>query len=218
MSFKKFIIEEFFVDKVVGPDAEKNLHKEFEDNYAHLENNHDNKSLIRNYSQDSTDINSTLIDKHNGGTLNSSDHFHLSKAQSLSNVIKNANPLHKDTTVYSSTGRWDVSASHKEGDIIHTPAFTSTSIFTHVPQEHYYSNIADTEKNPNRTINYLKINLPKGYKHGAYIGHMSKFPEEGEFLINRDRKWKLNKTSYHEDFLGNKVAVHELEPHEDDLQ
>ena len=38
----------------------------------------------------------------------------------------------------------------------------------------------------------LKIHIPKGSKHGAYIAHMSGLPNEKEFLIDKGKNIRIH--------------------------
>ena len=76
----------------------------------------------------------------------------------------------------------------------HLPAYTSTSIHPHVA----YSNaqrkrIDETNTHLIDARSLLKIHIPKGSTHGAYIAPHSRFPnEEKEFLINHGTKLHIH--------------------------
>lgn len=167
------------------------------------------ENILKKYKDGSHsyDINRGLI--HG---LDNEEHNH--EVGNLDNIIKKAAPLHKDIDVYSGTGQWQPII---EGGIIHTPAFTSTTL---APRK------ARLFAVPNNTI--LHFALPAGFKHGFYVEHPNEsHAGEMEYLLARGLKWKhvaTNGITMRHHFAGKftpaakKLVIHTLVPHEDSLK
>ena len=95
---------------------------------------------------------------------------------SIKTHISKQLPLDKGMSVFSGTGSWDPTRETK-GKILHNKAFISSSVNFAKAQEFSEGNIAH-------------FKLPVGYKNGAYVANNSNHPEEKEYLLNSDQKWK----------------------------
>lgn len=99
---------------------------------------------------------------------------------------KHSKPLPEDVHVYSGIGHRDI-GDIKEGSVVHTPAYTSSTIYPPTSKDYAGSGP--------RTI--LHFHLPEGSQHGAYIAHGSRYDNEREFLLKRNQKWKVQKIVDH---------------------
>jgi hypothetical protein len=205
-------------------DNEVNIHKTSEYNnfiktkLKHFSNNYssfENHPLLDHYSNNigSKKINQYLIDRHKN--LIPKNDSYEKYATGISNHLKTAEPISKTSYVYAGTGKWNINKDYKEGDTIHTPAFTSTSVSPHI--SHFYNTREGME---NKIKNVLKFKLPEGSNHGAFLGHLYDNEDlknntlpKNEFLLNKNQNWKLHKTSVKKDFFGNNYYEHELHPH-----
>jgi hypothetical protein len=134
-------------------------------------------------------------------------------------------PLKEEVHTYSGTGD---NLGLKVGKVVNFPAFTSTSINartaaifnTHGPKE----KTANTELEHVLTPHHvLHFKLPVGYNKGAYIVDHSDHPQEHEFLLHPNQKFKVtNKQEAHTYINQNdfgsprkKRYIWTLEPHND---
>ena len=67
----------------------------------------------------------------------------------------------------------------------HLPAFTSTSIDPTVAEDF-------STETPGKHKHILKIHIPKGSEHGRFVGHVSRFELEHEFLLNKGKNLKIH--------------------------
>ena len=72
----------------------------------------------------------------------------------------------------------------------HLPAFTSTSIDPTVAEDF-------STETPGKHKHILKIHIPKGSEHGRFVGHVSRFELEHEFLLNKGRNLKIHPKPEH---------------------
>lgn len=141
-------------------------------------------------------------------------HIHGNNIKKLDDIFKHkAHTLKEDLHVYSGIG-FDPSEHFESGHgVFHSPAFMSTSVGVSAPKsfgqafasqngyhdqwdDSYTSNKDNAEivKQGSRSEqdkHIIHFHLPKGYNGGLHISPESKFPEEREFLLNRNQKWKL---------------------------
>lgn len=177
--------------------------KEFVDHRV----NQNTKTLhaISRYTEDvSADLNANLID--NTPRKYWGDYEHLVH-RDLLNHIDRITPLQKTHHVYSGLG-FDPSNHFRKG-IIKTPAWTSTSL---------HPLIARTFGERRQGSHIIHFELPAGYKNGAYIGHVSTFPAEHEFLLKPNQKWQLTNHAEHQITAHNKTHINmhvwSVKPHE----
>ena len=151
--------------------------------YSALLTNKYHKEHIREYTRNSSPLNSYHWDKHKNEVG-----IHKDYEQNTKNLD---NALHsykspEDLTVWSSTIHNPEKLKNKEG-IVHHPAYLSTSILQHVALDRDINSTDDSEGNRHHHI--LKIHVPKE-SHGAYVYHISKIPGEHEFLLPRGSNLK----------------------------
>ncbi len=72
--------------------------------------------------------------------------------------------------------------------------FASTSVDPEVAKQFAVSGVArrNMEGIKGRDAHIIKLKIPAKSKHGAYVGHISEYPEEKEFILKRDRKMKIH--------------------------
>ena len=79
-----------------------------------------------------------------------------------------------------------ITGRNKDGSFQgHLPAFTSTTIQPDVAADFASGTYASHK-------HMLKIRIPKGSKHGAYVGHISEHPHEREFLLDKGKNLKIH--------------------------
>lgn len=125
------------------------------------------------------------------------------KSNDISRAIKHfVNPegLHNDIHVYSGLG-FDPRHVMKEGNIIHSPAFISTSIdpgkvesFLKKKSKYTISELDHGKIKSQISENHiLHFHLPKGYKKGVYVAPISSFKFEREFTLDKNQHFKVIK-------------------------
>jgi hypothetical protein len=176
---------------------------------------HEHLDHIYRYTDSSARLNKGLIAaaKDPNKPLSSDLESHASK---LENVLSSV-PAPKDKTVFSGLG-FDPSKLMDEKGELHNPAFTSASISGYVAagfarefdkngEQYSYENTARGDYNSHKHI--LKVTIPKGSTHGAFVDHVSSNSGEDEFIINRNKKFKINPTpETTRDVYGNGNIVH----------
>ena len=166
-------------------------HTELRQHYSQLSEHPDIKHVSA-YTDSSKVLNKSLIE---GKEL--SDH-HKERVAGIDRALQDAKPLHRDITVMSGLG-FDPRKHMDEDNTITNNSYTSTS--TKGPIAYGFAAHLDDEGKPTggmggKTVNThtLKINLPKGSSHGAYVDHVTNYPGENEFLMKRGSKFKINPT------------------------
>ncbi len=172
------------------------------------------RTLVRYTADHSVALHQYLIFKHNqnhdavNGVMKKYDHKIMptheeygDKVNNISDVVNNAPAIEKPISVFSGlSGKSGIHAhaeKHKQtsGDnmVFHLPAFTSTSTkfsisaaFSkdapiHPDEEKMYTD--HTSRKDVQDI--LHVKLPKGFKRGAYVEHVSENGGEHEYLLDR---------------------------------
>lgn len=169
----------------------------------------ENTHNITAMTSQSNDVNDVLIN----GTIerhtyhNDEEHqkrvdYITKRISGTSKEIKaHAIPLPRDLHTYSGIiGSWDLSHL-KEGDALHTPAFTSSSITPRIAYSRSTVNHNATVRHPNGNTDFVKnilhFHLPKGYKGGAHIQSVSEYPDEHEYLLDKNQKWRVKAITHH---------------------
>ena len=168
---------------------------------------------LRNYTNYSGGINSYLWNKHKNTDEHknaSADHHetmnsHIEAMDSALKVHKTPEPL----TLYSKS-RHDPRNLMDKDNIVHHPAYLSTSIQKNVPEHNYRDrNITRTNDGRNEH-NFYKINVPKDHP-GAYIQDAHSIDKYAkEFVLPRGTKLKYKSTKTDEDNI-NIIHHHELD-------
>ena len=187
-------------------------HKELTDNSGHAFNLHtdldypgrEHHENIRQYTIGSYNVNHALIHQHAGTPSDSPElpehhEDNLQHADKISASLKHiTKPLQSETHVYSGISEEHMKHLHEtNADVVHTPAFTSTSIdpergamFARKPVKSQ-SRIAGDRFRITNTSHVLHFKLPKGYSKGAYVAPMSEAGHEREFLLDKGQSWKV---------------------------
>ena len=136
------------------------------------------------------------------------DYGEYDSCKVFDDMFKNLPPLDHNVHTYSALG-FDPSKHFKKG-IFKTPAFISSSINPYIAH-------GVTIQQKNHIIHY---DLPKGYKHAAYIAGSaaSCYTIQREMLINRDQKFKLH--AHHiveEPENAHKIHIWHVVPHDDSV-
>src|ERR1700722_4866973 len=171
-------------------------HKSLSKHYTFESMPHHLKSIVRQYTDDSEDLNSYHWNKHELNKTGQGHHFDAdSRAEHESKHLDTALEAHRtphDVTVYAGIKGDPRERANKEG-VVHHPAYLSTSLNKRIAQ-----GFANSNRHPDRnngTIDHahtLKINVPKGHS-GAYVGNkgISEAPKEKEFILPRGLNLRL---------------------------
>jgi hypothetical protein len=190
---------------------ENNLHSHYKE---YIKNSpYDQQHSVKHYAGGSYDLNSSLINAYYNTKASSTpirkynpekyidDYKH--HIENIDQFIENSPKLKHPLHVFSAPGKdFKIHEHLKNGDVLHTPAFTSGTI--------RYGMAEKWKENPH----LLHFHLPKGYNNGVYIGEnanksgfMLGLGGENEFLLGRNQYWKHIGTSQ----INNKY-VHSLIP------
>lgn len=114
----------------------------------------------------------------------------------INNHIGAQTPLSKPLSVYSSTGSTNLT-SKNSNNVMHSPAFISSSIDPHM-----------AFKRASSGDNVMHFKLPAGYNRGAYVHPHSIYDQEKEFILGNNQKFKHVSSEVNSDGIN----VHTLEP------
>lgn len=136
-------------------------------------------------------VNHKLINDHVPGSVYDQDYIPKSvvndRIHNISNHIRtHAKPLERDGHFYSGTSL-DMKKLVGIGSTFHTPAFTSTS--TSMNMSRAFGGRIGAPKLYDKHIIHFK--LPKGYNKGMVLGPASRYPEEDEYLLDKDQTWRV---------------------------
>ena len=173
-------------------------------------------SHVHMYTSDSKEVNTYLAKLNHGLDYDESEagrqHSNESlenHADALSEGIRHAPPLDKDTTVYTGISEkshiFTKSKQGKETVRFHAPTFMSTSLSHDTASSfakqkiHHDDEIMHTSKEPNEfgrgyISDVLKINLPKGFKGGMYVESHSANKSENEMLLDKGHVFNIHPT------------------------
>ena len=224
LSFKEFLKENALYQSHTNPQYIEAKHKELAKNYPASEYSPHQKKAIE-YYVNGEDIHLTTKNIVKAHKANEPDLFkHLNPklrntAVHIRNAINQGPELKNTTHTYHGMSGTNYTRGVKPGDVLHTAAFTSTSIDLGHARSFTYSPNA---KDKHDTILHFK--LPAGSKHGMYISHMvqnhdtmAHSANEHEYLLNHNQKWKVHKVEKrtHKDHSGYEHThrVIELHPH-----
>lgn len=191
LSFQKFHSD---------PDLDNDpVHHYFHHNLAPKEPTPYHTGNMNMYTEDSYATNDALWKNSMNDTGISP--FHANIIHHLTNMINHHTDAPKEDVHVLSGIKSDPNEWIKKGDegnIIHVPSFTSTTISPRTARS-FSRTFTDqhTTDGVHTTINnrhVLKIHVKKGQKVGSYIREHSNFKAEAEFLVKPNVVLKLNKT------------------------
>lgn len=181
---------------------------------------------LTGYTLDSSVVNGHLIRKDAGLNSELSGFHEDNRANHIEKFIKSGAPLHTEMSTFSGIHH-ELGSKMKIGSIVHTPAFTSSSISPYVAAGFAHPTDRNTkgiDRNATRS-HILHFKLPKGYNNGRYLEHFTANEGEHEYLLNKNQKWKVtgHQSSMkrdHDDWAGKTMNRHThvwtLEPHSDE--
>ena len=189
-SFKKFLLES--VDE---------LHEKLMNHYQRFGNtdieNSSHKNSLRQYTAFTGRVaNHYLWNKHTGTNHKSLRMHNDNEEDDIKHIPKidsaiNHNKTPEEFTTYSGTKHDPRELKNSEG-IVHHPAYLSTSLKKEVALDRDINDVENYRKQETHHHIY-NINVPKGHS-GAYIGDMSAYKREKEFLLPRGTNMKHIKT------------------------
>jgi hypothetical protein len=182
---------------------------------VHPESHHEDS--IHLYTDDSAPVNNHLIRGKNA----SHDHETDYQVDCLKDHIKAQKPLSDGISTFSGVGS-HIAKQLKVGAVIHTPAFTSSSLVHSLA-----TNFAEPVKKRgprdargNERLHAIHFKLPKGYKGGAYVEPHSSNVGEHEYLLAPNQKWKITGHEHTVQRSGNLPVRHHhmwtAEPHHEE--
>jgi len=174
----------------------------------------DNQAL-HEYTKASLVHNDYLWHKHNK-TLNQSEYhpnlpshherFERDELKPLDNAIKRQT-IPENMTLWSSTIH-DPRVLKNSENIVHHPAYLSTSIHKYVAVNRDINSQEDAKGNVHHHI--LRIHVPKG-THGAYLANVSEYGKEHEVLLPRGQNLRYLKTSTILNHGKKQTHIHHME-------
>jgi hypothetical protein len=202
---------------VNGGQGVDSLHKELTDHYHENLSNHPDSSHVVNYTKGSGDLNRALLRSHKSGNSdiepNDSISDYISKYEAeRHNKTKNginkaitSIPAPKDFDTYSGIG-FDPRRIMDENNVIHSPAYLSSSIDPRIAHSFSTELDSNTGKSPRDNDSeiekhILKIPVKQYQTNGAYVDSISHFgtKDDGfkgelEFLHPRGQEYKIDPT------------------------
>lgn len=145
---------------------------------------------------------------------NSDEHSKIS----ILNHIASSVPAHDDFYVYTGLAGGHLEHALSNGGYVHSPALVSSSILPTVAGQYASSKCLEGQH-----AKVLRIKIKKGQQVGAFIGNISMFPHENEFLLGHNNLLQIkNRIATHYDSVNNwndnnPVRVYDaeiLDPHE----
>lgn len=110
------------------------------------------------------------------------------------------NALTAPVRVYSGLGLHvaQAVANANEGELVHFPAYTSTSLNPYIAHSVFSYTLHNSESgisgsphtNPNKYAHVAVFHLPKGFYKGRHIQSNSNFSSEDELLLDRNQVWQ----------------------------
>lgn len=153
------------------------LHKSLGNHYRF---NPDELRHITSYTDDSEVLNSHIFNQAKDNQSGPNLVFLKKKNYDLPGIDATLGnkPAPHDLHVYSGV-KFNPADVRNKDNLIHLPAYTSTSLYQHVAVP-FAEGLADHEPNDVETTHHhiLRIHIPVGSEHGAYIAHHSPFDED----------------------------------------
>lgn len=178
---------------------------------------------VSQYTEASHSINKALINLHATGK-ELTDKNKRSVSALDRETTKPELAFESKVTAYSGVGEEMARnlAKAKPGQIVHFPAYTSTSI-QHESAIPFGSRISHTEsgvpgfttkgmKEPKKVRHMAVFHLPKGYHKGRYVESLTQNPEEHEIILARNQKFKLKEQRFDP---HKAIVYHHFEPHQE---
>jgi hypothetical protein len=185
--------------KNISEDKNGEEHSDLHDRLVAHHKNYDEHDLtaIKNYTDDSYNLNRYLHRKHNDETTQDRYPEHELHAKMMDKAVT-THKAPEDFHVYSGLRKSPEHNLPKDGNV-HLPAYTSTSLSKSTARQ-FARGDADS-KHANNTVastsfppkHILHIHIPEGH-HGAYVDHHSENQGEEEYILPRDTKLHIHHT------------------------
>lgn len=198
-------------------------------NTLHDHYRYDKSPDVTRYTEDSAPINRYHHLAHNsrlGGMqsiIGVPVHDIHKFSDGISNHFREAVPpthlpdFHIYTGLYKESNP-NTGATHKDehGNLIfHNPSFTSTSLDNTIAEDFSKSKV-DPDYHLN-VSDVLKIRVPGGYPHGAFVRPISDHEDENEYLLDKGHTFKVKPNPTHYVSDGKMVRLWEAELHPKDI-
>lgn len=176
-----------------------------EANLAHGEGH--NRTALTQYTHRSSRLNKWLIHKHSEPKLRA-PHIHKRDRMAIAphsisdlhyylkrETHSKKNALHAPTIVHSGVGAEMTKILHstKVGDVVHFPAYTSTST-NHMTAHSFTSSDFAAWGGDDRTEHQIKhlvhFHLPKGYRKGRHVENITTNGSEHEMILHHGQSFK----------------------------
>lgn len=181
---------------------DQTLHRALSDHYKFSP---EHASALDRYTDDSQILNSHIYDYARFNKAGPNVDFLKEHGYDLHGLdaALSDKPLPHDLQVYSGV-RFNPADVKNESGLIHLPAYTSTSLYPHVAVP-FSTGHADHDHDKDITHHHiLRINLPSGSMHGAYIAHHS--PADNDIKTSSG-VMKPNETGEREFLLGRGAII-----------
>lgn len=166
---------------------------------------------VKRYTLDSAPVNRYLHKKYDDPMHVPAAPWISEHADTISKHFEESNPLPHIPDFHVYTGVYQqlnprIHSSHRDENgnfIFHNPSFTSTSIDKHTADYFAKKNkdsnyVASDDNSLHLPIaDVLKIRIPSGYPHGAYVKPISDHEEENEYLLDKGHTFILDPTPVH---------------------
>lgn len=177
------------------------LDKDLGGHYDEHMKRHPDLPHVKRFTSDSSDLNDSLIAHH--GTSKEMPPYHKKTAEGLDRILS-SKPAHKTFHTYSGLG-FDPRQHADENHKLPSPAFLSSS--PHATTAEDFAKVIDEHgrkrfKTKEGTKHIMKIEIPEGSTHGAYVNGVSTFgrirPDsphgvgEKEFTMKHNITYKLH--------------------------
>ena len=144
---------------------------------------------LKAHTDDSTDVNNYLWDKHEDVPEFGHDPHHEHNIKKMDHALS-AYKTPSNLIVYSGI-HYDPRGRMNSEKVVHHPAYMSTSLDKDIAKGFASDKPASPRQAKGKHI--LAIHVPEGHP-GAYVGHISHVSSEREFVLPRDTKLKHIKT------------------------
>jgi hypothetical protein len=169
------------------------------------------KNELHEYTRSSRDLNKELI----SDPQMQRPYWSTERREFIHNIHKIATPVPYALKTYSGFASHDPRDHISKSGEYKNPCFISTSIAPKIA-----ANFIGHHVGQNQHI--IRFNLPQGYSHGTYLEHITKIPNENEFLLHPGQRWRATgsrqlKTikNYVDDHIrAPRIFLHDMEPAE----
>ena len=165
----------------------------------------DHNEAVRRYTGDVSDVLNKMLWETKLYGNSALGYYHKSYRDHVTDVNNNIKNISYDEplNVYTGVRHGDTPNNLKEGNIVHIPAFISSSTNPNIAHEF------STNSRKSKVSHILKIHIPANSDSGAYINEVSRHKDEHEFLIPHNKLLRIGKSYIYNDSDGNHITMHD---------